>query len=41
VSKEKKMCKFSKHDKVMLRIIQVIAVVCLVDIAYTLWRCMG
>jgi len=34
-------CKFSKHDKIMIRIIQVIAVVCLADIAYTLWRCMG
>ena len=37
---EKKVCQFSKYDKIMIRLLQVIAAVCVVDMAYTLWRCM-
>jgi len=37
---EKKVCQFSKYDKIMIRLLQIIAVVCVVDMAYTLWRCM-
>lgn len=41
MSENKKTCQFSKNDKIMIRLLQIIAVVCLADMAYVLWRCVG
>jgi len=38
---EKKACQFSKCDKIMIRLLQIIAVVCVIDMVHVLWRCMG
>lgn len=38
---KKERCEPNKNDLIMIRLLQVIAVVCVVDAAYTLWRCMG
>ena len=38
---KKTNCSTSRNDKIMIRLLQVIAVVCLADMAYVLWRCMG
>jgi len=35
----KKVCQFSKYDKIMIRLLQIAAVAAIIDITYTLWRC--
>ena len=38
-SNEKKVCQFSKNDKIMVRLLQIVAIAAIIDIAYVLWRC--
>jgi hypothetical protein len=40
-SKKESSCRFSKSEKIMIRLLQIMAVVCVVDIAYVFWRCMS
>jgi len=39
--KKKGRCEINKNDLIMIRLLQIIAAVCVADAAYTLWRCMG
>jgi len=39
--KKKGRCEINKNDLIMIRLLQIIAAVCIADMAYTLWRCMG
>jgi cell division protein FtsL len=39
MSHEKRVCQFTKYDKIMIRLLQIVAVVAIIDITYVLWRC--
>jgi len=38
---KKERCAVNKNDLIMIRLLQIIAAVCIADAAYTLWRCVG
>ena len=38
---KKERCAVNKNDLIMIRLLQIIAAVCIADAAYALWRCMG